>query len=288
MSTTYSEILKRRQDMTEWLIHFTRDRAGVSAREILRIILIEGILRPGFAERVVRGTSREKTIYGPYPAVCFSEQPLDAFLQYLSARANSSAMAGYGILIHKHDVYAAGGLPVIYGLSRVQELPSDDPLYDPRRRLLDPNLISMDEQYRYVAFAPNRDRYPLDWSHEREWRWPSSASQFGNGLFRLGATFVGKNGSFEGRVNAFVRYDSDVAWLQGEIQRAFAEDQIGRFNTQGEDLYHQWLREDWLKRIRNVRVVSLGTVERGLQSGQKKFARVEDLPPETLAPLILI
>lgn len=73
-------------------------------------------------------------------------------------------MAGYGILIHKHDVYAAGGLPVIYGLGAAEELQPGHPLYDPTRRLLDPSRIGLAEQYRYVAFAPNREAFPLDWS----------------------------------------------------------------------------------------------------------------------------
>ena len=140
MSTVYRDILRRRRDMTEWLIHFTRDRNGASAREVVRSILIEGALRPDFA---TRGTPPKNTIYGPSPAVCFSEQPLSAFLQYLAARADPSAMAGYGILIHKHDVYAAGGLPVIYGLGVAEELQPGHPLYDPTRRLLDPSRISL-------------------------------------------------------------------------------------------------------------------------------------------------
>lgn len=117
----------------------------------------------------------EATIYGPAPAVCFSEQPLAMFAQYLAARADLAAMAGYGLLIHKHDLYVAGGLPVIYGLGLAREPGPGDDGYDPSRRLLDPTRISLYEQYRYVAFAPNRKPNPLDWSHEREWRWPSDS-----------------------------------------------------------------------------------------------------------------
>lgn len=277
----YREILQRRRDMTEWLIHFTRDSCDVSALEILRAILIEGVLRPGFA---ARGNPPKKTIYGPSPAVCFSEQPLAGFLQYLAARANSSEMDGYGILIHKHDIYAAGGLPVIYGLGTVKELQPGHPSYDSLCRLLDPSQIGLSEQYRYVAFAPNRTPHPIDWSHEREWRWPSGAASFMKNALALGRIYSsGDKGAFKGRVNVFVRYDSDVTWLQGEIQHAWAKDQMGRISEPGAETYHQ----HWRDKILDVKVVSLATVKRALQDGQEVFARFEDLPSGALAPLVV-
>jgi len=277
----YREILKRRRDMTEWLIHFTRDSNDALAREILRSILIEGVLRPGFA---ARDNPPKKTIYGPSPAVCFSEQPLAGFLQYLAARTNSSEMAGYGILIHKHDIFAAGGLPVIYGLNAVKELQPDHQFYDSFCRLLDPSQIDPSEQYRYVTFAPNRKPYPIDWSHEREWRWPSEAAVIINSMLALGQRYSnGDKGVFQRRVNAFVRYDSDVAWLQGEIQQAWAKDQIGRINAPKAEKYHLC----WREKILDVKVVSLERVERELQDGQEVFARFEDLPSDALAALVI-
>ena len=93
----------------------------------------------------------------------------------------------------------------------------------------------------------------------------------------------GHKGAFKGRVNVFVRYDSDVVWLKGEIQQAWAKDQMGRINALEAEKYHLY----WRDKILDVKVVSLETVERGLQDGQEVFARFEDLPSEALAPLVV-
>src|SRR5436190_18328136 len=108
MSEIYRAILASRCDMTEWLIHSTRQVGDLHPGTALARILCEGVLRPGFA---LRGSPGRATIYGPQPAVCFSEQPLDAFASCVRARNDMAAMAAYGILLHKHDVYVAGGLP---------------------------------------------------------------------------------------------------------------------------------------------------------------------------------
>jgi len=260
--------------MTEWLVHFTRYNPPFHPREVLSKILTEGVLRPGFA---LRGHPAKSTIYGPFPAVCFSEQPLAMFIQYLAARADWAAMAGYGLLIHKHDLYAAGGLPVIYGLG-ARELERGDDGYDPSRRLLDPTHISLYEQYRYVAFAPNRKPYPLDWSHEREWRWPS----YSGGPLELGHEYRSTStGEFLARLHAFVEYDVDIPWLQGEIQRALEIDAAGKISENS--YYHLW----WRPRLAEIFVISLETIGRELQVGRTEFSRFEDLPSEYRASLIV-
>ena len=49
-------------------------------------------------------------------------------------------------------------------------------LADIAQALLRPTDLPFDEQYRYVAFAPTRKPYPMDWSHEREWRWSAASA----------------------------------------------------------------------------------------------------------------
>jgi hypothetical protein len=263
--------------MTEWLIHFTRNVNATPAREVLRQILIEGVLRPGFA---LRGVPPRPTIYGPVPAVAFTEQPIAAFLNYLSARFEPGAISGYGLLIHKHDVFVAGGLPVIYGLEASVELKAGDPDYDLERRLLKPSLIPFREQYRYVAFAPTRTPDPLDWSHEREWRWSASKGTATDGLFSLGAVLV--NGAGHRTVHAIVEKNSDVSWLQAELRQAHSSNEIGQIR---ESNASDW-KDFWLKKLRQVQIISLETAQRGIADGCLSFSRFENFPDTEKHPLL--
>lgn len=47
MASVYEKILAAREDMTEWLTHFTRGQGQATPRDILLKILSEGLLRPG-------------------------------------------------------------------------------------------------------------------------------------------------------------------------------------------------------------------------------------------------
>ena len=261
--------------MTEWLIHFTRDSAQATARDLLLTILTEGVLRPGFG---MRGNPPRRTVYGQIPAVCFSEQPIASLLDYIRERADNRQTSGYGILIHKHDAYAAGGLPVIYGLQNVSEDEStrQNSGTDGLRRL-DEGCLSAEEQFRYVTFAPTRSPHPIDWTHEREWRWPADSSHAaGNSLFYLGGLYgSSKMGMFEGRVHAFVYYDKDVEWLRSKLRQADKESRIGKVPWRL-DYSEVWRNHHLCK----MDVLSLETAERELGNGNTNFARLEDWPSD--------
>ncbi len=278
MSEIYRAILATRSDMTEWLIHSTRRIGDVHRATMLAKILCEGVLRPGFA---FRGNPERATIYGPHSAVCFSEQPLDAFANCVRARGAIGSMAPYGILVHKHDVYVAGGLPVIYGHGGCVELGYGQDGFDATRRLLRPTDLPFDEQHRYVAFAPTRKPHPMDWSHEREWRWPANAFHARDqGLYYLtGEYWDGSRGHFEGRLVAFVALDREVEWLQ----RAVA-DSIASFA--GVIPGGRWgdYSEEWTPKIGRVAIVSLETVEREV-AGNSAFARLETIDLDSLPSL---
>lgn len=258
--------------MTDWLVHFTRANGPTPAREVIRTILVEGALRPAFA---VRGAVQRATIYGTRPAVCFTEQPLEAFSTYLAERNDPSAMDGYGVLVHKHDVFAYGGLPVIYGLCANSEAEVGDAAYNPGFRCLKEACLPPDEQFRYVAFAPTRYPYPMDWTHEREWRWAPSAS-LGPMYerFYLGIPFgTGDRGSFQCRVHAFVRSDADVSWLQGQLASAIAKEEFG-----GGGVASLNYKEYWRLVLPKLSIISLETVRRELEAKHDEFARFETLP----------
>lgn len=281
--TSYENILCTRHDMTNWLLHFTRKSENNSPRDVLCSILKEGVIRPGFAHRRRRNTSGP-TIYGLYSAVCFTEQPLNAFVQYLSARNDNEAMAGYGILIHKQDVYVAGGLPVIYGLQEAKELCRGDSRYDPNRRLLNPEHLPFDLQYRFVVFSPTGES-PIDWSHEREWRWPSNAYHgIPNGLFYLGPNrYVYNGGVFEGRTNVVVDRNEDISWLQDQVTKAFNDNMVGQVPYPKAD--RQPYSEFWRKHLQDIRIISLEEVRRNSQSPE--YWRFDDWPDEQKYSLIV-
>jgi len=174
-----------RHDHTNWLIHFVRDRVpeqdfpgeteeemdvyaggeldyNADAFSVLKTIIRLGGLFPGYSYR-----SGRTTIYGGKPAVCATEMPLYSFATYVRDRANTGKISAYGVAFLKREFYAAGGRPVIYGLS------VDDVSYvknEASCRILDLSVLPLPEQYRYVAYNPSGSKW-LDWSHEREWRW---------------------------------------------------------------------------------------------------------------------
>lgn len=132
------------------------------ALSVMLRILDDGHIRSGWSVR-----NRRATIYGPRPACCFTEMPLYALLDYARTRGDTKAVDLYGIAVLKRELFAAGGRPVIYGLSGKHRELADNAW----PRLLDASCgISDEEQYRYVAMNLRKDP-PIDWSHEREWRW---------------------------------------------------------------------------------------------------------------------
>ena len=118
-------------------------------KEILRC----GYLIPTFAPRTIVGTARRvKTIHGSCPAVCFTEQPLSAFI--ISCKTLTDRYEPYGIAVRKDRLFTYGGRPVVYG---------DNSLSD---------ALPESHKYLWVTFQPipRNGGYPNDWTHEREWR----------------------------------------------------------------------------------------------------------------------
>jgi hypothetical protein len=101
--------------------------------------------------------------------------PLAAFLEAGSARAaRGEAMSSYALVFDKNGMYNKGANPVIYGLdNRSAYIPSGK---DAKERVMDESHLPLREQYRYVTYNPSSKR-PIDWTHEREWRWPFRESR---------------------------------------------------------------------------------------------------------------
>lgn len=111
----------------------------------------------------------QRTIYGPYPAVCLTEMPISEFVKTsINRQLKGQKISNYGLIFNKKDLFNIGARPVIYGASnKVNVIDNGD------IKLLYPAFFEEKELYRYVAFDLDRIPYPIDWTHEREWRWPN-------------------------------------------------------------------------------------------------------------------
>lgn len=152
------KMYKNRFDMSDYLIHFTRKNNNNTAFDNLKEIIKSGQLNAGWS---VRNTKR--TIFGKYPAVCFTEMPLFSFITYVQNRNDIEKIDLYGIAISKEFMFKNGARNVIYGLSQGsndETLLEDGEWFTPH--------LPEEEQYRYML---TDIAYINDWTHEREWRW---------------------------------------------------------------------------------------------------------------------
>jgi len=81
--------------------------------------------------------------------------PIAAFVASSIERlSKGQKISNYAMVFDKKQMFALGARPVIYGSTKDEALPET-------------------EQYRFVAYDPTRTPYAIDWTHEREWRWPN-------------------------------------------------------------------------------------------------------------------
>ncbi|MFA7335713.1 MAG: hypothetical protein WC028_02925 [Candidatus Obscuribacterales bacterium] len=153
-----------------------------SSLDVLKQIISTGHLRAGWSFRGGR-----PTVYGPRGACCFTEMPLNALLKYV--QTGHRMVGNYGIALPKAEVFQRGGRPVIYGTSgnHSEDLTGPETYGIPKESWIEEKLVApswprilsescgigIHEQYRYVA--TNMGAFGrVDWTHEREWRWPFS------------------------------------------------------------------------------------------------------------------
>lgn len=204
--------MKHRLDMSDWVIHFIHEMKSDSiwtdeygniepvpvaygpsgehifaeqqydrdidqiwertAYEVLNQIIEDGYLHTSWSYRGRHNNDPTPTVYGPRSAVCFTEMPLHALINYEENRRKTGYVAKYALALKKDEFFSIGGRPVIYGLTgKHKEAKESDPFYNKSSRNLAASCgISLEEQYRYVAMSLGGERL-IDWSHEREWRW---------------------------------------------------------------------------------------------------------------------
>jgi hypothetical protein len=138
-----------RDDLTQWLIHFTKKKNN-QPFDALRNILKIGEVSASTAEYI--------TCYYPAGAACFSEVPPQNWPQLIDT--NPSERKGFGIIVSKVVFWYLGGRPAIY-----TENPTaiDWPLR---------------ERFRLIKTELNKQPKPIDWTHEREWRFPGNLNLY--------------------------------------------------------------------------------------------------------------
>jgi len=178
-----------RFDLSDWLIHFFRDIDLESTSPIIyaesmgfgnvnedvrysALFMLRCAIRHGRLWATWSYRNNIRAVYGPRPVVCFTEMPIAAFLESGEARERrGEAMSQFALVFPKKDMFSIGANPVIYGLDDRSYWPPSGK--DGGPRIIDPRKMPENDQYRYVTYNPVSNK-PIDWSHEREWRWPFS------------------------------------------------------------------------------------------------------------------
>lgn len=256
----YHECKERNDRFDTWRISDERYQIDpdADALQVVLKIVTDGHIRASWAFR-----NRRPTIYGPRSAVCFTEMPLYALLDYAHQRKDS-AVTPYAIGLYKRELFRAGARPVIYGLTGNHlEQRTSDPI-GPWPRKLDPSCgIAESEQYRYVAMSSDPLR-PIDWSHEREWRWADHQDQYSCPGIPI---WLSDEGSLFTRALIIVQNLSDMERVLDrlkELHDAGSNDSLQSFSRE---------------MLQATAVVALDRLEKSLGNIREQHLRLEDISP---------
>ncbi len=141
-----------RSDISENLIHFTRDETEEKA-----FLRLEKILADGF----LLGSNR--LIRGGFNCVCFSEAPIENLESGLVNPDYYSSYSPFGIMVPKKWLFALGGRPVIY---------------EPDSEF---NSLPDSHKWRHMRYEPDLEP-PIDFTWEREWRIHTDSLHFDHSI----------------------------------------------------------------------------------------------------------
>ena len=160
-SNEWWERVSLRVDLTGHLTHLTKssviNEISYSPLDVLIKILRE--------RTIIGSTTDSGFIVGNSPAVCFFDAPIYSIcenLHYehnrnLKNSQNHKKYDSFGLMLPKTYVFKKGGRPVIY-----------DKTEDAKQ------YLPPDKWWRIVNLNyDNSDEY-IDWTHEREWRFPQN------------------------------------------------------------------------------------------------------------------
>ena len=240
------------------------------AFDVLLKILHDGFIHSSWSIR-----NYAPAIYGPKSAVCFTEMPLYALIQYAKFRGTYSGYVGnYGIAFRRNELFAAGGRPVIYGLSgeHVEAEKTPDGVFQGRILDVEKTGLPIHEQYRYVATKLQKKyaygEYPIDWTHEREWRWALPNDKVGVPGIPF---FLSKN---------YADYFSEIIIIVGtdEEQLETIMHLKNLYDARSTGLGQEYD----VNKIATTKVVSLETIAK-IQNLDMNHVRIEDFPTRQMA-----
>lgn len=256
---------RKRTDITDYVIHGVKEKSGsrFSCFSTLFKILGCGYLKPTFAmmSSSLSTSPTGPTIKGSHPAVCFTEQTLECFITSCKYPfREKKRYFPYGIAFHKWSLFGYGGRPVIYGDESILEgLPKEF-------------------QYLWVKYSPipSPKGYPIDFTHEREWRAKVNA------YYHKSEGYLPKEG-----VPIFLP-PVDI----GGEEKKYAPFILVKEKKEKENLvkvveicWPDWkgkCQNEYLKKQFNhypeMKIIALEEVEEHLKDGKREWARLETLP----------
>jgi hypothetical protein len=174
------DLLQRRSDLSTFLVHFTRDHDGRSAKQNLTRILVEKRLRLGkplgMAASVAERERGRPAFYKSQQVVSFTETPLQhAWMMCEDIEGRSIGFKPYGIALSKARGRTKGINPVWYlDISRRGIDWLTVPINSLVKRAIE------EENFRAEVFkitpyieqmGPTSSGRPKEFWWEREWRW---------------------------------------------------------------------------------------------------------------------
>lgn len=134
-----------REDMSDFLIHFTKGDDLQGAYQNLKSIIDQSVVH-GSSLKIRDGSN----------CVCFSEAPLSSLKSGLLNPSFYSPYSPFGIITTKEHIFSLGGRPVIYQ--------PESEFYQ----------LSADNSWRHMRYEPPS----VDFTWEREWRLKTGGYRF--------------------------------------------------------------------------------------------------------------
>lgn len=172
-----------RFDLSNYLIHFFRDVNLESDSAVIlpdwmgwnnihegtilpAIYMLRSSLKTASLWATWSYRNNKPTIYGRNPVICFTDMPIAAFFSTsYERRCRGEHISSIGYIFPKKAFFQIGARPVIYGASLGT---NSQCFWKNDRRMLHEEFLNANEQYRYLVYDIDK----IDWTHEREWRWP--------------------------------------------------------------------------------------------------------------------
>lgn len=271
MPSDWLKIRLERPDLTNYVTHWTRggfdqgSTTHVPPLEILKRILSCGFLLATFAPRRNQAGTVNNTIKGPHPAVCFSEQPLSSLI--ITIKNLPDRATPYGVTIHKWNLFQYGGRPVMYGDERqLDQLPDN-------------------EKYLGVRFSPIPNPafgFPIDWTHEREWRARVVTYHYSIGMSPTeGVPLLLPDVFFDSQYSkSYYSYPAAIVKTDQEAEAL----RVWRSSIPTYTGTNGILRKYFNDVLPRLLVIPLDLVERKLLQGDNSWAKLDTLPLQEVDP----